>query len=456
MIKSYINIIKNYPLFILTLGFAYGSTMVFTFFGPIINYTTGTFAPTLSIIAVIFHVIGFLFKPTKIAKQPTFFYAFMVILLPLIAVFHILPYYLQMITTMLYAYIIGRIGCLWTYIANKNIPNHIKGKVISLSLFISATILYVVNMTLPVLTKGISLFFPIVMCIIAVFLYLKVEQKYNHNSICYLEQTKEKSSSNFIFVTIFLIVVYVAGGFTYTGIYPSFKKYAHIDRYYNVLFYLIAIIIAGIILDKYGRKICFVLGVGLLGISFTFFVMPSSLLIYFITQTFLQSGWAFVNAFGWSFSWDMAERSKNENLFPRGISAMLIGTSIGALLSHVIEHLGFGDSSIYGIVTFLPLFIAIMILVFFSETLNTEDKNILEFNELQQIKELNVLTPRELEVCYQILKELNNEQIGKVLFISKSTVKTHVSRIYSKLYISSRNELKNTIEKALKENIIKL
>ncbi len=456
MNKSYISIFKKYHLLILTLGFAYGSTIIFTLFGPILNYTAGTFAPALSIIAVMFHVVGFLLKPTSITKRPTFFYVCMVILLPLVVTFHILPHYLQLITTMLYAYIIGRIGCLWTYIAKENISSEIRGKVISLSLFISFTILYFVHMTLPVLSKGISLLFPAVLSSVTVFMYFRIIQKYSDTSVRYIEKMKGKNTSNFVFVYIFLIVVYVAGGFTYTGIYPSFIGYAHIDRYYNVLFYLIAILIAGIILEKYGRKTCFVLGVGLLGISFTFFNMQSSLFTYFITQTFLQAGWAFVNAFGWSFSWDMAERSKNTILFSRGISAMLIGTTIGAISSHVINELGFGHSSVRGIVTFIPLFLAIMILIFFPETLKNEDEKIIPFDELQQIKELNVLTPRELEVCYQILLGLNNEDIGKALFISKSTVKTHVSRIFSKLYISSRGELKNTIEKYINENSIKI
>jgi DNA-binding CsgD family transcriptional regulator len=214
-----------------------------------------------------------------------------------------------------------------------------------------------------------------------------------------------------------------------------------------VIFYIIAIIIAGVVLDQYGRKIAFTLGVGFLGISFTFFIMPSSVITYFITQTFLQAGWAFVNAFGWSFSWDMAEWSKKDILFPRGISAMLLGASIGAFLSQMIEKIGFGHSSIYGIVTFIPLFVAMMFLVFFPETLKIDKEKKITFDELEKMGELKVLTPRELEVCYHMIEGLNNKRISKVLFISESTVKTHISRIYRKLYVSSRGELKTYINK---------
>lgn len=450
MIKVYINIFKKYPLIILTLGFTYGATIVFTFFGPVLTITAGDFAPILSIIAVAFHVFGFFLKPFKLEGHPKFFCVFLGLLLPLILAFHILPYYLQIITTMLYAYMIGRIGCLWTYTAKLAIPNFIRGKIISLSLFISFTILYFINMNFSLLTKGIALIIPALMSSISVILYLKTSQKYKDNIVRNNEEALNTIRPYFVY--IFLIVVYIAGGFSYAGIYPYFKLYAHIDRYYNVLFYLVSIILAGIVLDKYGRKINFVLGVGLLGISFTFFIMPSSVITYFITQTFLQSGWAFVNAFGWSFSWDMAERSKKDYLFPRGISAMLLGAAIGAFLSQIIEKVGFGNSSIYGIVTFIPLFLAIMILIFFPETLNTNKDKKITFNELQQIEELKILTPRELEVCYHIINGCNNKRISKILFISENTVKTHISRIYGKLYISSRGELKNCIDKLVKDH----
>ncbi|SKC81070.1 LuxR family transcriptional regulator [Maledivibacter halophilus] len=443
MIKSYINIFKIYPFIILTLGFTYGATIVFTFFGPVLTITVGKLTPTLSIIGVLVHVFSFFLKPTELEKNQKFFYVFLGIVIPLILLFYTLPYYFQILTIMLYAYMIGRIGCFWTYMANAVIPSHIRGRTISLSLFISFVILFLLNISFPLLTNRVALIFPGVISIIVVVFYSKINRNHKNNVVSY--KNKAYSNIHSYYIYAFLIVIYIAGGFSYAGIYPSFEPYMHIDRYYNVLFYLLAIITAGIVLDKYGRKINFMLGVGFLGISFTFFIMPSSVITYFITQTFLQCGWAFVNAFGWSFSWDMSESLKKNYVFPRGIAAMLLGTAIGAFLSQTIEKIGFGHSSVYGIVTFIPLFLAIMILVFFPETLKRDKRRKIEFNKLQGIEELKILTPRELEVCYHVINGFNNKRISKILFISENTVKTHISRIYSKLYISSRSELTSYI-----------
>ena len=135
MIKAYVGVFKKYPLIILTLGFAYGATIVFTFFGPILTITAGEFAPILSVIAVMSHMLGFYLKPFKLEQRPRFLYILLAVILPLVLLFNLSPYYLQVITTIFYAYMIGRIGCFWTYTANLVIPSHIRGKTISSSLF---------------------------------------------------------------------------------------------------------------------------------------------------------------------------------------------------------------------------------------------------------------------------------------------------------------------------------
>ena len=49
-----------------------------------------------------------------------------------------------------------------------------------------------------------------------------------------------------------------------------------------------------------------------------------------------------------------------------------------------------------------------------------------------------MLTERELHVLYYIAKGYSNEEIGKALFISKHTAKSHVSAIIKKMNVKTR------------------
>jgi DNA-binding NarL/FixJ family response regulator len=53
-------------------------------------------------------------------------------------------------------------------------------------------------------------------------------------------------------------------------------------------------------------------------------------------------------------------------------------------------------------------------------------------------KELAELTERELEVFRLIARGLSNAEIGRELFISETTVKTHVTRVLQKLHLRDR------------------
>ncbi|GAF50933.1 LuxR family two component transcriptional regulator [Rhodococcus wratislaviensis] len=48
------------------------------------------------------------------------------------------------------------------------------------------------------------------------------------------------------------------------------------------------------------------------------------------------------------------------------------------------------------------------------------------------------LTPREAELLTLLAKGMTNKQLGKVLFISEATVKTHLAHIYAKLGVDTR------------------
>ena len=56
------------------------------------------------------------------------------------------------------------------------------------------------------------------------------------------------------------------------------------------------------------------------------------------------------------------------------------------------------------------------------------------------------LSERETSIVTYLIQGYSNKEIGKLLFISELTVKTHVRNIYQKLHINSRVDLVNLVK----------
>lgn len=63
---------------------------------------------------------------------------------------------------------------------------------------------------------------------------------------------------------------------------------------------------------------------------------------------------------------------------------------------------------------------------------------------------LNQLSKQEQSILQLILEDYTNKEIAQQLFISVSTVKTHINNIYKKLKVQSREEVKTLLNNTLK------
>jgi len=95
--------------------------------------------------------------------------------------------------------------------------------------------------------------------------------------------------------------------------------------------------------------------------------------------------------------------------------------------------------------TSIEIIIAVIALVFFfigiyinKKGLNKNTPIAKEVNH-KKIKELNI-SNREYEVLCEIAKGLSNREIANKLFVSESTIKTHVSNILVKLNAKRRTQ----------------
>ena len=69
-----------------------------------------------------------------------------------------------------------------------------------------------------------------------------------------------------------------------------------------------------------------------------------------------------------------------------------------------------------------------------------ESRSTIPFEVNQEKLDKLGISPREYEVLLQIAAGQSNQEIAEQLYISLSTVKTHVSRIYDKLGVKRRTQ----------------
>jgi DNA-binding NarL/FixJ family response regulator len=62
----------------------------------------------------------------------------------------------------------------------------------------------------------------------------------------------------------------------------------------------------------------------------------------------------------------------------------------------------------------------------------------LNAEEVPESEALHNLTKREVEILKLVAQGLTNEEIGKKVFISEKTVKTHLTNIFAKLRVNNR------------------
>lgn len=93
----------------------------------------------------------------------------------------------------------------------------------------------------------------------------------------------------------------------------------------------------------------------------------------------------------------------------------------------------------------IEITIAIIAVVFFfigihinKKTLRKKEKTTPEIN-LKKVEQLGI-SQREYEVLVQLSKGLSNKEIANALFVSESTIKTHVSNLLVKLDAKRRTQ----------------
>lgn len=427
-----------------TLGVPYGVILIFGAFGPATsqlltleesNILGTIFLLCISLSMMLTPIKLFHFKYIKeVIILFTFITASGVILFPIV------PFRFKVTIMCLFGMNLGLFARIWAF-KIQHIRNSINQvKLLVGVLLISYGLLYIANITFPSIPKHYITVLPSLLLLSCLSLYFPLpEFKYKNRE--FSKDTLGRFPSK---VLVIIFIIFITAGFTYVGIYPKLVEYQPYDRYYNVLPFLLTLLIIPLIINRLGKRALLYLGITFLGLSYCFFLFTPQTSIYFLIQSFLQPGWAFLDFFAWILGVEIASIIQRPQYVNRTVGAFLLGTFTGAVLFQLLKDHFPISSPIFLFLSIVPLFMVIPLFFYiFQQTF--------EKNQAIDLLSMDNLTKREQEIAQYLFDGKTQKEIMELTNISINTLKTHSRNIYRKLGVKNRDELshKNSIMKKL-------
>ncbi len=271
-----------------------------------------------------------------------------------------------------------------------------------------------------------------------------------------VQETKILVKAPLTVLMVFVIILTINSGLMYQVFNPAFSTFDYLDCWYWALPYIVALLIMRNIPQKVKRAYVLYVGMGMIILAFMMFMFMSlSMTEYFLVDTFMLGACGIFDLFWWSILAEILEYSKRPTrIFGFGLAANVLGVLLGDLLGTGMKEMKLPDERI-AVVALSVVCITMAILPYLNMLLVRllkEHDYLIDLwqppeqeenpGEVPVMVTSNVpLTAREEEVLSLILKAKSNKSIGGKLFISESTVKTHVKNIFTKYDVSSRAEL---------------
>ena len=273
----------------------------------------------------------------------------------------------------------------------------------------------------------------IIMATLAICLLIKGSDNEHNDSYQVLTNRSKKYILLLSLCIVFATVVMALGD----GIYNFGRWESDADIRIVKAFYAIGLILAGFIFDK-NRRVGQILTVSFL----SYYIISAFLVNNVISASMMMSLGYFFMSFLSVYRYITIVDIVDE--YPKYIPFV----GFGLMISRVVEGLTctlmmiFPLSLPYHIIVTLLFYSPVVVLLLLTDSIKYSSNNNDEQSRYNDFVALYNLTSREQEICKLILSNSSDDEIANALYISKPTVRFHVSNIFKKLNIKSRNDIK--------------
>lgn len=306
---------------------------------------------------------------------------------------------------------------------------------------------------------GLSLTMLCLVIGIAFIWMLPLEQD-NEKNQTFKNKTHGGIKSQLILLCLFVFIITINSGLMYQVINPAFEHLTGLVSWYWAVPYIVALVIMRNLPIKAKRSRILYIGMAMIiGAFISFMLLGRKTSDYLIVDTLMLGACGIFDLFWWSILGEMLDYSDNPTqTFGIGLSANVFGVLCGGFLGMFVTSIGLPSAEVAVIaltvvcvtLVMLPPLNNQLVLLLKSHAYLAAYDNMGQSQQTDivcQIKTLDPLTVREQEVLQLILSGKSNREIAGALFISESTVKTHVRNIFSKYDVGSRAQLISTLLK---------
>ena len=280
-------------------------------------------------------------------------------------------------------------------------------------------------------------------------------------------QPQEGESKSFIDIKkpmlalfLFVAIITINSGLMYQVIIPAFDHLTGLVTWYWAVPYIAALVIMRNLPAGVRRSRLLYAGMAMIMAAFiTFMLFGRDDKDYLVVDTLMLGACGIFDLFWWSIIGEILDYTANPaRIFGIGLSANVLGVLCGDVLGVGITSIQLPTAE----VTVIALTVVCITLVIlpplnrqlvlllknhaYLSAYDSMDKN-LQREIICRTRMIEPLTEREQEVLQLVLSGKSNKDVADTLFITESTVKTHVRNIFAKYDVSSRAELISTLLK---------
>jgi len=369
------------------------------------------------------------------------------------------------------AFLVGCCVAAWGFYFKGCAPKNERIKIMADGLIFSNLLMILINMAAVYIFPQVGLGFSILVLVLAFVTAFRLPQEVAEtprkrekqpsvSTSIKSEEIKVGKVGSLAFLCLFIVVVTINSGLMYQVINPAFAHLEWLTSWYWALPYIAALFIMRNLSPKTNRAYMLYIAIAWIGFSFIAFLMLGrSWADYLLINTLLLGACGIYDLFWWSILGDMIELDKNPaKIIGIGLAANVLGVLLGELIGNAI-NMADGSEQNHTLLALGVVCVTLIMLPPLHKMLTGLLKShaylttLAEMPEKEQTLLINGLdlierfTEREHEVMLLLINGRTNKDIAAELFIAESTVKYHVSNIYSKAGVASRTELTNLILK---------